>query len=85
MKHDNICPFYGVCVDVVKPHHAFVAPWMPNGALSGYLKDHPDVNRTEMVSHNKRRDDHWLKQGYVVGRSRNGAPLSAFLQATNNS
>lgn len=49
-KHDNICPFYGVCVDEFAPQYAFVSPWMPNGNLLGYVKAHPEVDRIQIVS-----------------------------------
>lgn len=84
LQHENLCPFYGVCVDVVKPHHAFVAPWMPNGALLGYLKERLDVDRTNMVSRSQayiRR----INQYDIARRNCHGTLLSAFLPSENNS
>lgn len=83
LKHENLCPFSGVSVDVVKPYRALVAPWMPNGTLSGYLKNHPDVNRTKIVSRNQpyiRK----LNQYNIAGRSCHGTLLFAFLPSENN-
>ncbi len=36
-KHENVCPFFGVCVDEFSPRYALVSPWMPNGNLMEYL------------------------------------------------
>ena len=48
-RHENICPFYGVCFDVFPSGLTIVTPWMDNGDLQSYLEDHPQVNKQEMV------------------------------------
>ena len=37
LKHPNILPFYGVCIDEFAPRIAMVSPWMENGNLLDYL------------------------------------------------
>lgn len=49
-KHRNVLPFYGVAVDAFAPQLAMVSPWLENGCVTTYLKEHTSVDRRHMVS-----------------------------------
>lgn len=50
-SHQNILPFYGVCISEFEPRLALVSPWMENGDIITYVKKYPNVNRIGLVSH----------------------------------
>lgn len=51
LDHDHILPFYGVSIDAFHPYPTLVSPWMENGDIMNYIKEHPEVERLQLVSH----------------------------------
>jgi hypothetical protein len=50
LKHPNILPFLGICADLFAPRLAIVSPYMNNGNLRMYQRNHPYVDRVQMVN-----------------------------------
>ena len=48
LKHPNVANFLGFSSD--SPPFPLVYPWMSNGNLSSYLREHPEVDRLSLVS-----------------------------------
>lgn len=51
LKHDNVLPFYGVCLNEFAPLRALVSPWMPIGDLRKYLQENSSAGRRQLASH----------------------------------
>lgn len=53
-NHENVCPFFGVCVDEFSPRYALVSPWMPNGNLMQFMAKFPQdyLGKLVMVCYN---------------------------------
>ncbi|EJD00249.1 kinase-like protein [Fomitiporia mediterranea MF3/22] len=49
-RHQNILPFYGVCIDEFSPRLALVSPWMRNGDVLSYLKENDGVNHIAVIA-----------------------------------
>lgn len=49
LSHPNIVPFLGVA-DGPAPL-SMVSEWMPNGDVRHYVKEHPEVDRIQLVCH----------------------------------
>lgn len=47
LKHPNVASFLGFGSDTLS---SLVYPWMPNGNLSEYLREYPDVDKLNLVS-----------------------------------
>lgn len=70
LRHVHVCPFYGVWVDDAGSQYALVSPWMPNGDLVHYLKNHPDIDRTQMAGYRVSQSRYSIHNGHLsVGRS----------------
>ncbi|KAJ7840878.1 kinase-like domain-containing protein [Mycena leptocephala] len=48
LKHKNILPFIGICDDLA-PTPVLISPFYKFGHVGTYLKEHPDINRNELV------------------------------------
>lgn len=49
LHHQNVMPFYGVCIWEFAPQRALISPWMKNGHLLDYLREHSSDNRCNLV------------------------------------
>ena len=47
LNHQNVVPTFGASTDIAE--FCVVAPWMPEGDLSRYLREYPGANRVEIV------------------------------------
>ncbi|KAF8956954.1 kinase-like domain-containing protein, partial [Flammula alnicola] len=45
LKHTNILPFIGANLELFSPNFCFISPWLHNGDIILYLKQHPDHDR----------------------------------------
>ncbi|PPQ66652.1 hypothetical protein CVT26_009406 [Gymnopilus dilepis] len=45
LRHPNILPFIGADLDLFSPRFCFVSPWMCNGDIMSFLKQHPEHDR----------------------------------------
>jgi len=50
LRHPNILPFIGANLELFEPRFCFISPWMNNGDIMSYLKQHPDHDRFKTVS-----------------------------------
>lgn len=56
ISHENVLEFLGLCL-FWRPNRplsegaflSLVSPWMKNGTSTQYLRDHPDVDRLDIV------------------------------------
>ena len=48
LRHPNVANFLGFSSD--SPPFSLVYPWMSNGNLSRYLREHPEVDKLGLVS-----------------------------------
>ncbi|KAG8735742.1 hypothetical protein FRC10_010213 [Ceratobasidium sp. 414] len=46
-EHKNVLKLFGVAM--FRGRLAMISPWMPNGTLQVYIRNHPDVNRWDLV------------------------------------
>jgi len=53
LRHPNVVSFLGF--GSVTPPFSLVYPWMPNGNLSEYVREHPGVDKLNLVSGCSRR------------------------------
>ncbi|KAH8116285.1 kinase-like protein [Phellopilus nigrolimitatus] len=51
LKHKNVLPFLGLCIDKLSRQMAIISPWMENEDLRKFLKRNPDFDRVSMVHH----------------------------------
>ena len=47
LRHPNVLPLIGVMMS--EAHFAMVSDWMVNGNINDFVKEHPDVNRLDLV------------------------------------
>lgn len=47
LRHPNLLPLLGVTV--TENRFVMVSEWMANGDINEFVKQHPDVNRLELV------------------------------------
>ena len=45
LSHPNVVPLLGVTIDPIQ----LVSGWMPDVDLTGYITDHPDADRLNLV------------------------------------
>lgn len=53
LSHPNILPFLGVCLEHISETSlvpCFVSPWMDNGTVINFIRNHPNVSRLPLVS-----------------------------------
>ncbi|KAJ7575155.1 kinase-like domain-containing protein, partial [Mycena floridula] len=50
LHHPNVLPFLGASEDLFPPSFCLISPWMTNGNLIDYLKDHPEHDRFEAIT-----------------------------------
>jgi len=50
LDHPNLLPFIGVNRTIFCPSYCFVSPWMRNGNIMAYLKEHPEQDRLPWIS-----------------------------------
>ncbi|KDQ16379.1 hypothetical protein BOTBODRAFT_92589, partial [Botryobasidium botryosum FD-172 SS1] len=48
LKHHHVLPFLGVCTVGSVPY--LISPWMENGHVLEYLKNHPNVDRRRLLA-----------------------------------
>ncbi|TFK44943.1 kinase-like domain-containing protein [Crucibulum laeve] len=50
LEHPNVTPFYGISFDTDRPGFpCLICPFYPNGDLSKYIQNHPDVSKMDMI------------------------------------
>jgi len=52
LRHPNVVSFLGFGSD--SPPFSLVYPWMSNGNLSNYVREHPDVDKLSLVRRRSR-------------------------------
>ena len=45
LDHPNLVPLLGVTINPLQ----FISDWMPYGDLTGYITNHPDADRLDLV------------------------------------
>ena len=48
LQHPNVVPFLGF--GSIAPPFSLVYPWVSNGGLSDYAREHPDADKLDLVS-----------------------------------
>jgi len=48
LKNKNILQFYGIVTDIGPQIH-MVSPWLDNGGILEYTRNHPDVNKLHLI------------------------------------
>jgi hypothetical protein len=49
LDHQHLLPLLGVSQDAMAPRLSLVTPWMANGNMLEYLREHDDVDELPLV------------------------------------